>query len=54
MQLITKISNIHSFLGDTQGVTKPTVSRAVHEVVDFFVANQQLFIQWPKDFIERL
>lgn len=43
----------YSVIADTQGVTKPTVHRAVHEVIDFFASNQHLFIKWPRDYDER-
>ena len=43
----------YSVIGDTQGVHKSTVCRAVHEVVDFFCANQASFIKWPANFSER-
>lgn len=43
----------YSVIGDTQGVTKSTVCRAVNEVADFFHANQGRFIRWPKTLQER-
>ena len=43
----------YSVIGDTQGVHKSTVCRAVHEVVDFFCANQASFIKWPANFSKR-
>ena len=43
----------YSVIGDTQGVHKSTVCRAVHEVVNFFCANQESFIKWPANFSER-